>query len=63
MAIGLPFVFLGPTLLFYLGMPRAQRGEYLWLAVSILIMAVAAFFCVRGLLRIISSFFDGPDEA
>lgn len=58
-AVGLPFVFAGPVLLTWAGMPYAQRGNYLWLIVSILFMITAAYFCVRGLRTVLSSFFDG----
>lgn len=57
-ALGLPFVFMGPALLTWAGIPFAQKGNYLWLAISILLMLVAAYFCVRGLRTVLSSLFD-----
>ena len=58
-AVGLPFVFLGPFTLTLAGIPDAQQGQYTWLVVSILFMALAAYFCVRGLRTVLSAFFDG----
>ena len=58
-AIGLPFVFAGPFLLTWAGIPLAQQGNYIWMILSVIFMITAAYFCVRGLRTILSSFFDG----
>ena len=57
-AIGFPFIFLGPILLTWLGIPKLQEESYTWLIVSILFMGAAGFFSVKGLLTILSAFFD-----
>ncbi len=57
-AIGFPFIFAGPVLLTWAGIPFARQGNYLWLIISIVFMATAAYFCIRGLRTILSSFFD-----
>ena len=58
-AIGLPFVFTGPALLTWAGIPAMKHGNYIWISLSILFMIAAAYFCVRGLRTVLSSFFDG----
>lgn len=58
LAIAFPFIFLGPTLMFVLGIPEMRSDNYIWLILSILVMAVAGFFGVRGLMTILSAFFD-----
>lgn len=58
MAIGFPFIFMGPILLTWMGIPKLKEGNYLWISISILLMVIAAYFCVRGLRTILSAFFD-----
>ncbi len=58
MAIGFPFIFMGPTLMFWLGIPYLRQDNYWWLVASIAMMGLAGFFCVKGLLTVLSSFFD-----
>lgn len=58
MAIGFPFIFMGPALMTWLGIPAYRHGNYIWLVVSILLMIAAAYLCVRGLRTILSAFFD-----
>lgn len=57
-AVGFPFIFMGPALLTWQGIPHMRSGNYLWLGVSIGFMLIAAFFTVRGLRAILSAFFD-----
>lgn len=58
MAMGFPFIFSGPALLTWQGIPAMREGNYIWITVSILFMITAAFFSVKGLRTILSSFFD-----
>lgn len=58
MAVGFPFIFMGPALLTWQGIPGFNEGKYGWGIISIAMMLVAAFFCVKGLRVILSSFFD-----
>ncbi len=58
MAVGFPFIFMGPILLTWQGIPKYHQGNYIWLIVSILFMVIAAYFSVRGLRTILSAFFD-----
>ncbi len=57
-AIGFPFLFMGPIVLTWVGIPQMHEGNYLWLILSILFMLIAAYFCVRGLRTILAAFFD-----
>jgi len=59
MAVAFPFVFMGPVLLTWLGIPQYHKGNYIWLILSIVFMLTAAFFAVKGLRTILSAFFDG----
>jgi apolipoprotein N-acyltransferase len=63
MAVGFPFIFMGPALLTWLGIPAYHKGNYVWLAISIVLMLTAAFFCVKGLRTILASLFDGDKKA
>ncbi len=58
MAVGFPFIFMGPALMFWLGIPGTRNGNYWAFGISIVLMATAAFFCVKGLRTILSAFFD-----
>jgi len=58
LAVALPLVFSGPALYVGLGIPASRDGNYLWMAVSILVMLVAVFFMVKGLRRVLSGFFN-----
>lgn len=58
MAVGFPFIFMGPMLLTALGIPAMHQENYLWLIVSILLMLTAVYFCIRGLRTILSALFD-----
>jgi len=57
-AIAFPFIFLGPMLLYALGIPAWQQGNVWWLILSVALMAVAAYFGVRGLRTILAAFFS-----
>lgn len=59
MAIGFPFIFVGPGLLYLVGIPGVRNQNYLPLIISLLLMGAAGYFCVRGLRTILSAFFDG----
>lgn len=58
LAVALPLIFSGPALFVALGQPAAQRGNYLWLGISILLMLAAVYFMVRGLRRVLAGFFN-----
>ncbi len=62
LAIGFPFIFIGPILFIFQGIPQYHQGNYIWLIVSIFFMLAAAFFAVRGLRTIVSAFFDGEQR-
>ncbi len=59
LAVGFPFIFMGPALMTWQGIPQYHNGNYIWLILSIVFMLTAAFFAVRGLRAILSAFFDG----
>lgn len=58
MAVGFPFIFMGPALMTWYGIPAYRYGNYIWIGVSILLMLAAAYFCIRGLRTILSALFD-----
>lgn len=58
MAIALPLVFSGPALYVAMGLPASRDGNYVWMAVSVLIMLIAVYFAVRGLRTILQGFFN-----
>lgn len=58
MAVGFPFIFMGPALMTWYGIPAYRHGNYIWIGVSILLMLAAAYFCIRGLRTILSALFD-----
>jgi len=58
LAIAFPFIFMGPSLMFMLGIPAMRQDNIWWMAVSIAVMGIAAFFGVRGILTVLSAFFD-----
>ncbi|WP_417608550.1 DUF6095 family protein [Owenweeksia hongkongensis] len=62
LALGFPFIFMGPALMTWLGIPAYRQGNYIWIGVSILLMLTAAFLCIRGLRTVLSAFFDAEDE-
>lgn len=62
MAVGFPFIFMGPALMFWLGIPGMRNGNYIAFIMSIVLMGLAGFFCVKGLMTILSAFFDGPRD-
>lgn len=62
MAIGFPFIFTGPGLMFLVGIPKYREGSYWALIISLLLMGTAVYFCVRGLRTILSAFFDGTKD-
>jgi hypothetical protein len=55
MAISFPFIFAGPALL-YIGF-NDDKSDW-WLFFGGLCAALAVLFAVRGLLTIVSAFFD-----
>lgn len=57
-AIGFPFIFMGPILIFTSGIPEYEKGNYGFLILSIVFMLLAGFFCVKGLRTVLSAFFD-----
>lgn len=57
-AIGFPFIFVGPALMTGLGIPAYRSGHYTWLVLSILLMLLAAYFCIRGLRTVLAAIFD-----
>jgi hypothetical protein len=63
MAIGFPFIFMGPGLMFLVGIPKLREDIYWPLAISLLLMGTAVYFCLRGLRTILSAFFDGNKES
>lgn len=60
--IGFPFIFMGPALLTWAGIPYMRAGNYWWFVISIILMIVAGFFGVKGLMTILSSFFDKKQD-
>ena len=58
LAVAFPFIFMGPVLLTWQGIPQYREGNYIWIIISIAFMIVAAFFGVKGLRTILSAFFD-----
>lgn len=62
LALGFPFIFMGPALMTWLGIPAYRQGNYIWITVSILLMLAAAYLCVRGLRTVLSAFFDREDQ-
>lgn len=61
LAIGFPFIFMGPMLMTAMGIPYSRQGNYIWLVLSILLMCTAAYLAIRGLRTILSAFFDKSD--
>jgi hypothetical protein len=60
MAVGFPFIFMGPALMYWLGIPGLRNENYIAFTISIVLMGLAGFFCVKGLRTILSAFFDKP---
>lgn len=58
LAIAFPFIFMGPALITLMGIPYARQGNYIWFAISVVLMCVAAYLAIRGLKTILSAFFD-----
>ncbi len=57
-AVGFPFIFLGPMFMYKFGIPAYHNGNYFWPILSIVLMGLAGFFCVKGLLTVLNGFFD-----
>ncbi len=58
LAIALPLIFTAPGIFYLAGIPAYQKGNYLWLVASIILMLVAVFFMVKGLRTVLAGFFD-----
>ena len=58
LAIGFPFIFMGPMLMTAMGIPYSREGNWIWFSLSILLMCTAAYLAIRGLRTILSAFFD-----
>lgn len=64
LALAFPFIFLGPSLYYWKG-EAVRQGEWIWAAVSILMMAAGVALIIRGLAVILDGFFDQnntPDQ-
>ena len=57
LALALPLIFTGPALYFWLGATGIRQGNYLWAAVSLVVMGLAVFLTVRGLRTLLKGFF------
>lgn len=57
-AFAFPFYFIGPTLYYLLGGPGLQKGEWIWAAVSIILMFLAVALTIRAIAVILDAFFD-----
>lgn len=61
LSFGFPFIFMGPALMTWKGIPASREGNYVWFIVSIIFMLTAAYLCLRGLRTVLSAFFDKND--
>lgn len=57
LAIALPLMFAGPSFYFWVGVKSIQSGTYIGLAISLVLMAAAVFFMVRGIRLVLRGFF------
>jgi large-conductance mechanosensitive channel len=56
LSLALPLMFAGPTFYFILGRQALKDGTYFWAIVSLLIMAAAVFFMVKGIRKLLKGF-------
>ncbi len=54
----LPFIFLGPSLMFGAGIPQFKEGSYMMFILSIALMITAGIIGVTGLRKVLKAFFD-----
>ena len=58
MFTSLPFIFLGPSLMFGAGIPQCKEGNYTMLTVSVALMVAAGVIGVMGLKKVLKAFFN-----
>ncbi len=58
LALGFPFIFIGPALWTWQGVKGLKAGYYLWPILSIIAMLLAAFLCVKGIRTVMAALFD-----
>jgi hypothetical protein len=58
MFTSLPFIFLGPSLMFGAGIPQFKEGNYTMFIVSVALMVAAGIIGVTGLKKVLNAFFN-----
>jgi small neutral amino acid transporter SnatA (MarC family) len=58
LAIALPLMFAGPTILHLWGIRSIENGTWIGFGIALFIMAAAVYFMVQGIRQMLKGFFQ-----